>query len=576
MTYDHHKTEIADCLVPIVIGVTGHRDIPSRDRQDLAVAIKNIFDETKEQFPHSPIVLLSPLAEGGDRIAAAVALECGVQLICPLPLPVDEYRKDFTSKASIEEFERLLTSATSLFEVSCSHDKHVGERNVKYEAVGMYVAQHAQIMIALWEGVHVDKIGGTSQIVKYRLQGLPRLESGGFRLSEDEGGPVKHILTRRMSNLDLPGELFSLTTLYPDTWADLKKAKEYFDGILRSIDDFNETIINDSKRLAKHTEQSKHYLMPPSEYDSLSDGMKTLVGRFAIADSEANHYRVKRVQTILRLLFLVVLAFFFFKVYLEFFPDSPFVLLLYPLLLLAGSIIYRHATKNRFEQRHEDFRALAEISRIQLFWDIAGVCEDVSDHFLRKHKGELDWIQTASKNWNLPTSLHPDQREEQDLTEKAVKYWVTDQAEWFKKKAHSNQRMVEQRERQANILFFVGMGLAAGLFGSHFIDREHLGIDRDVAEVLRGTVILMLELSLVIAAAIHGYTVKLAMSEQAKNYSRMSSLFHIAVKELSRSEFANDTRKRRLILLELGKEALFEIGDWILLHRSRPMETPKG
>ena len=30
------------------------------------------------------------------------------------------------------------------------------------------------------------------------------------------------------------------------------------------------------------------------------------------------------------------------------------------------------------------------------------------------------------------------------------------------------------------------------------------------------------------------------------------------------------------LLIELGKEALGENGDWMLLHRERPLEVPKG
>ena len=30
------------------------------------------------------------------------------------------------------------------------------------------------------------------------------------------------------------------------------------------------------------------------------------------------------------------------------------------------------------------------------------------------------------------------------------------------------------------------------------------------------------------------------------------------------------------LLRELGKEALIENGDWVLLHRERPIDIPKG
>jgi len=32
----------------------------------------------------------------------------------------------------------------------------------------------------------------------------------------------------------------------------------------------------------------------------------------------------------------------------------------------------------------------------------------------------------------------------------------------------------------------------------------------------------------------------------------------------------------RLLILELGQQALGENGDWVLLHRERPLEMPHG
>jgi len=35
-------------------------------------------------------------------------------------------------------------------------------------------------------------------------------------------------------------------------------------------------------------------------------------------------------------------------------------------------------------------------------------------------------------------------------------------------------------------------------------------------------------------------------------------------------------REVQALLEELGKEALVENGDWVLLHRERPLEVPHG
>src|SRR5512139_115829 len=97
--------------IPLIVGVTGHRDLHAEHVPVLAAALAAEFARLREQYPHSSLVLLSPLAEGADRVAARVALEQGVRLIVPLPLPLDLYQDDFESADSRAEFGRLLEQA---------------------------------------------------------------------------------------------------------------------------------------------------------------------------------------------------------------------------------------------------------------------------------------------------------------------------------------------------------------------------------------------------------------------------------------------------------------------------------
>jgi hypothetical protein len=66
-----------------------------------------------------------------------------------------------------------------------------------------------------------------------------------------------------------------------------------------------------------------------------------------------------------------------------------------------------------------------------------------------------------------------------------------------------------------------------------------------------------------------------AFSEHAKHYGRMRILFENARRRLQeKKENAPGVDVRRVIL-ELGKEALVENGDWVLIHRERPIEVPR-
>src|SRR5689334_3508341 len=83
--------------LPLVIGVTGHRDLRNQDIPALEHEVAAIITTLRTDYLHgeTPLIVLSSLAEGADRLAARVALAHGAQLIAPMPMPVEEYRRDF-------------------------------------------------------------------------------------------------------------------------------------------------------------------------------------------------------------------------------------------------------------------------------------------------------------------------------------------------------------------------------------------------------------------------------------------------------------------------------------------------
>jgi hypothetical protein len=72
----------------------------------------------------------------------------------------------------------------------------------------------------------------------------------------------------------------------------------------------------------------------------------------------------------------------------------------------------------------------------------------------------------------------------------------------------------------------------------------------------------------------HGYVQQLAYSEHAKQYGRMAELFDTAERHLAQMLEKGDHHHAAELLRELGEEALEENGDWVLLHRERPLEVP--
>ena len=104
--------------LPLVIGVTGHRDLREQDvpgwRRRSPASSRGLRRDYLKDDGETPIIVLSALAEGADRLVARVALAQGARLIAPLPLPVEEYRRDFEPglrPGNGEEFDELLAQA---------------------------------------------------------------------------------------------------------------------------------------------------------------------------------------------------------------------------------------------------------------------------------------------------------------------------------------------------------------------------------------------------------------------------------------------------------------------------------
>src|ERR1043166_4002960 len=163
---------------PFVFGVSGHRDVRPEDSAELEKQIQIVFDRFRLAHPGASFELLSPLAEGADRIAAEVALRSGIRLVAPMPMPQAEYERDFGTPESLGEFRRLLEISDSHFEIRDPEPKS-DRRSEKYAAVGDYIARRSHVLILLWDGQDNEKLGGTAWVKKRREHWVNLSKSGG-------------------------------------------------------------------------------------------------------------------------------------------------------------------------------------------------------------------------------------------------------------------------------------------------------------------------------------------------------------------------------------------------------------
>jgi hypothetical protein len=188
---------------PLIFGVSGHRDIVSRDIPQLRHEIERVFLRFRAARPGVPFQLLSPLAEGADRLAAEVALSLQVELLVPLPMAQEEYEKDFPTPSSLAEFRRLLAAAESSWQLPAS-DGTGPTRTEQYAAVGDFIVRRSHVLLLLWDGRENDKVGGTAWVRKRREFWVRKAGQEKDPSERQEYGPTIQIVTPRAATAGDP------------------------------------------------------------------------------------------------------------------------------------------------------------------------------------------------------------------------------------------------------------------------------------------------------------------------------------------------------------------------------------
>lgn len=155
------------------VGITGHRDLLSSELEIYKRQIKEYLKDLKNTTKKH-ILLISPLADGADRVFIDVGRQLNMEYQVVLPMPLHLYSKDF-SEASLSEFNSLLIRAknySSIDIVDGYSEKDIADygeaRDKQYFAVGRYLADNCNALVALWDGKDNKKVGGTADVVAYR------------------------------------------------------------------------------------------------------------------------------------------------------------------------------------------------------------------------------------------------------------------------------------------------------------------------------------------------------------------------------------------------------------------------
>lgn len=136
------------------VGVTGHQNLPVEAVPFISQGIAHLLDNIGNEF-----VGVSSLAAGADQLFAEAVLQRNNQLHAVIPC--QGYELTFTNDATLHLYTRLLDSATFVEVLTYPRP---GEE--AFLAAGYRVVSLSDILVAVWDGLEAQGVGGTADIVR--------------------------------------------------------------------------------------------------------------------------------------------------------------------------------------------------------------------------------------------------------------------------------------------------------------------------------------------------------------------------------------------------------------------------
>ena len=183
----------------IYIGITGNRDISEEQIVFIKERIEEFLSNCQKDNEFVELIVLTPLADGVDRIIANSILEnfLNIKILVPLPFSEFIYKNTFGKGLKvnkISEFESIKEYESLIYKIK-KHNKcddiyinlefdkenylnqNIDEqrkiRNEQYALLGEYLIEKSDILIAVYDKNREIKKGGTIEIVtKFKNEAL--------------------------------------------------------------------------------------------------------------------------------------------------------------------------------------------------------------------------------------------------------------------------------------------------------------------------------------------------------------------------------------------------------------------
>jgi len=562
----------------ITIGVTGHRDLLAAEKPVLREQVRVFFNGLRRDFPGLQLELLTPLADGADRLVAEVAREMEIPFIAVLPMMQEIYEKDFEDKASLARFREQLTAAERVIMLppcggidSACLESRGPKRDQQYVQAGVFVSNHCQVLLALWDGRKSRLAGGTADVLNYHLTGMMAGPSGSVEspnlLADNENDLAYHLVCSRDRPDGAPDQELNPGDAH---WITAHFGRDPEDRIPSAYHSMFERLVQfdqDGARFGKAIKQHSESLLRGAVKLEVPPAVEYMDQRFAEADWLAVHYRKLVSAGLFATHVIAVLMGLSFILYSEY-VEMDWLLLMYLMLFLGGVALYLWSERQQWHRKYLDYRALAEGLRVQLYWLLAGVVDSSSvvfayDNFLQKQDVDLGWIRHVMRSASLRKDR--DHRPDPAWVDWVIAQWVgqpddsSGQVAYYARKAAQKEIAFRRTEWLGAVSLWVGISLSVVL----------LVASGRLEESKHQFLLILMGVLPLIAAVRSAYSHKKADKELIKQYLFMGRVFGNAHRLLQNTDMPE---RKKQILRALGNAALEEHAEWILMHRERPLE----
>lgn len=404
--------------IPIVVGATGHRNICADDVETLKTQIRKALKAVQSLCGNTdtPIVMLCGMAQGADMLCAEVAFEMNVPVYAVLPFDKERFYTTFddvTERGKLYPY--LGKCARIIYTPDVERQKdflqskcaQLDDDSYWYRQVGVYMAKHAHLMIALWDGkAPISSYGcGTVEVVEFALEHNYLNKDHSFKSGMINDSAVIWIKTNRIkqgkhiSDNEENEWIVNKSSASNDSQDDDKSAKYYekFQSV-NCAPDFLKEAVNETIAYNNAEQQVDESCHLWANVDELDEYHKNIRKHFVKADKlsyATNQPKYKSFMLAFAILGAIIALSFLI------YDDASLSWMMIPCTVAVGIVIALSVKcgKGKYHANYIKYRALAEALRIQFYltlslneeYGLSNVC----DLYSWSQKVKLMWIRKA-------------------------------------------------------------------------------------------------------------------------------------------------------------------------------------